>query len=387
METKSFTITDHTMIVIRTHADLNLQGWDRMDIQPLADQRDTLNISQDGDLVRVNSSSDLDLMVPINLPVTVERASGDAYVRNIHGTLHIARVGGDLTMQNVGMVDVQGVGGDCKVMQSTEALAIQRVGGDFVGVDLAGPVKLDTTGGDVDLQMRGGEAQVRAGGDINYAFQTAERQNIRLHAGGDVMLIMPAEAGVSLDLRSRGHDVSIEYGGQSQQIDKRFHQVTFGDGSTQISIDAGGDIHISDNAEEYHFPELTDDLDNYWEEVEGRREERSTEAEEAFTFRAEELSSKISHRVDEAMRQADARISEAMKRLEQRTRRLERGGFGFGNPPIPPVPPRHPGHPGADSAEKKTVASEEEKLLILKMLQEKKITAEEADKLLEALEG
>ena len=35
----------------------------------------------------------------------------------------------------------------------------------------------------------------------------------------------------------------------------------------------------------------------------------------------------------------------------------------------------------------KTQASDEERLAILKMLQEKKITAEEADKLLSALEG
>jgi hypothetical protein len=69
---------------------------------------------------------------------------------------------------------------------------------------------------------------------------------------------------------------------------------------------------------------------------------------------------------------------------------MERSGFGF-IPPVPPVPPAAPAAPrrsyGEPAAEKKTGASEDEKKLILQMLQDKKITAEEADKLLEALES
>ena len=44
---------------------------------------------------------------------------------------------------------------------------------------------------------------------------------------------------------------------------------------------------------------------------------------------------------------------------------------GYGTPPVPPSEP----------------VSDEERMAILKMLQEKKITAEEAEQLLSALEG
>ena len=88
------------------------------------------------------------------------------------------------------------------------------------------------------------------------------------------------------------------------------------------------------------------------------------------------------------MRQADTRVQEAMRRLEQRTRRLEKHGFQG-------LRPCHLFHmdqtaglaPIETAAEKKSEVSDEEKALILKMLQDKKITAEEAEKLLEALEG
>jgi hypothetical protein len=50
--------------------------------------------------------------------------------------------------------------------------------------------------------------------------------------------------------------------------------------------------------------------------------------------------------------------------------------------PMPPVPPAAPARPVKDSR-----VSEEERLTVLRMLQEKKISIEEAEKLLEALEG
>jgi len=112
----------------------------------------------------------------------------------------------------------------------------------------------------------------------------------------------------------------------------------------------------------------------------------------------------VNRHVEEAMRRADERIAAAMKRVEDRTRAMNRDGV---IPPIPPVgrprksiltpePPTPPGPPAPakpatppmspTGRPAKAVVSEEERMLILTMLQEKKITAEEAAKLLEALE-
>ncbi len=304
------------------------------------------------------------------------------------------RVGGDLALQNAGAVNIQAVGGDCKVVAVTGPLVIQRVGGDFSGFELTGPVRIDGAGGDVTLQVSVGEIQVRAGGDLNCQMQAGAVQPMRLHAGGDVLLVLAENTPVAFDLRSNGHDININYGGQSVEIDKRFYQAVFGEGGVPVSVDANGDIRITSDLEEFDQEDLVDDMESHWHDVEEKREERSEEAEQAFTLRAEELSAHINHRVNDAMRQADARIQEAMKRLEQRTRRLERNFPGAPVPPIPPMPPVPPMSPmpprrpqSAAAVEKKSAANEAEKALILKMLQEKKITAEEAEKLFEALES
>jgi hypothetical protein len=182
----------------------------------------------------------------------------------------------------------------------------------------------------------------------------------------------------------------VELAGESQNIEKRQASLTFGSGSSKISIDAGGDIRIADDfVEMEEYDEMRDEFEEHWQEVEESRSERSSEGDEGgFVFQGMDFNESINRHVDHAMRQADSRIQQAMKKLEERTRRLERRGFPP-VPPIPPIPPIHP-HPagrGHAEPEKKQTASEEEKLLILKMLQEKKITAEEAEKLLDALES
>ncbi len=388
METKTVNVNDHTMIVVKTHADLDLQGSDQMEIRALTEEPRGAAMTQEEDLVHVQSRSDLDLIVPVAAEILVERVSGDANLRQVNGHLQIHRVGGDLTIQNIATGEIMSVGGDCRILTAQGVLSIQRIGSDFTGAELSGPIKLEGVGGDADVNMTGGDAQVRAGGDINFSITEISDQSVRLDAGGDVLLLLPSDANVALELRSRGHDITVEMAGESQSIEKRMASLTFGSGSCKINIDAGGDIRVSDDLTEMEeFDDLREEIDEHWDAVEESRSERANEGdEEGFAFHANEFNDRINRHVDDAMRKADSRLQQAMKKLEERTRRLEKHGFS-NIPPIPPIPPagRWTGnvpHP----EQKKQSASEEEKMLILKMLQEKKISAEEAEKLLDALE-
>jgi hypothetical protein len=86
-----------------------------------------------------------------------------------------------------------------------------------------------------------------------------------------------------------------------------------------------------------------------------------------------------SARVQEKMRQAQAKLEQKMAAAQRKAqaktgrRPPEKVGFSFGGQPF--------------AAPATSAASEEERLLILKMLEEKKITVEEAEMLLNALEG
>ena len=79
---------------------------------------------------------------------------------------------------------------------------------------------------------------------------------------------------------------------------------------------------------------------------------------------------KLERKLEAQRRRAEQRNQAA---TDRRTRR-QSWGFEWPSPPQPPAP-------------QKTAATEEERLMILRMLEQKKITLDEADRLLSALEG
>jgi hypothetical protein len=97
-------------------------------------------------------------------------------------------------------------------------------------------------------------------------------------------------------------------------------------------------------------------------------------------MRAQEQSDRVQRRVDTAMRRAEEKMRSAEHRSMHMGIKVGRFGASIerpGIPPIPPMPPRPPAEPVTD----------EERLTILKMLQEKKISLQDAEKLLAALDG
>ncbi len=91
-----------------------------------------------------------------------------------------------------------------------------------------------------------------------------------------------------------------------------------------------------------------------------------------------DLSEQIRRKVEAATQRAQKQMERSMRRAEQKMRHAERYGrnwnVGWAGGMSPVEPPVEP-------------VSDEERMAILKMLQDRKITSEEAEKLLAALEG
>jgi hypothetical protein len=111
------------------------------------------------------------------------------------------------------------------------------------------------------------------------------------------------------------------------------------------------------------------------------------------------VSVKVQRKVDEAMRRADRKIREAERKMHQahsahldfRMQNIDQLRMHHAGQPVSPRDPSSRsfnfGLNASDAEEASQPVSDEERMAILKMLQEKKITSEEADKLLAALEG
>ena len=85
-----------------------------------------------------------------------------------------------------------------------------------------------------------------------------------------------------------------------------------------------------------------------------------------------------------AQEKIDQKLAAAQRKIEHKSHTSHATGrrsrWGVPIPPVPPVPPAPPA-PLADPV------SEEERLMILRMLEQKKISLAEAETLLSALEG
>jgi hypothetical protein len=106
-----------------------------------------------------------------------------------------------------------------------------------------------------------------------------------------------------------------------------------------------------------------------------RIEDRAREASERATARATE-------RIRRAQSRLEQKLAAAQRRIEYKSQARERAShhghhawtFNIPSPPTPGVAPSEP-------------VSEDERMMILHMLEEKKISMEEAELLLSALEG
>jgi hypothetical protein len=210
-----------------------------------------------------------------------------------------------------------------------------------------------------------------------------------------------------LDLQGSSFEsIRVDFPGVEPLEEGSRRKVVLGSGAAKIQMIAGDDLIVTSRADEWKsladfdsgsldelFERSFDDIGRGWEDmfergipgIPGNLHERISEkvhkAEAAARARAH--GDRAQRQVEAAMRRAE----EKMRAAERRSQFISIGGRHTGGrgpiPPIPPIPPVPPIPP----AQRSEPVSDEERLTILKMLQEKKISLQDAEKLLAALEG
>jgi hypothetical protein len=152
-------------------------------------------------------------------------------------------------------------------------------------------------------------------------------------------------------------------------------------------VNAGGDVRVSDTAVELRsITGELERLENAWADARGRYSspgwsggfglDRTSAWADMVSRRAQEAARRAEQRVQAATRRTEEQIRQAAEREMRRADRF--GGFA----PMPPAPPAPP-----QPFQRSAPVSEKERLMVLQMLQEGKVTVEQAEQLLAALEG
>lgn len=362
-----------TKVVMSIRDDLYLEGVPEAQFTAVVSDADTFRMKEENGIFYVRSDSDCKVTLPDTASVTIEKVDGDADIRGMKSRLIVGKIGGDFSLYEAESASIEVVGGDCALRELKGMVEIARVGGDLL-IEQSSQTLVGNVGGDLEVDTVSGKFESKVGGDVEIKLADPNLAPMRITAGGDIQLVVPTEANAQLVLAAGG-DISIQTHDNQAEFEQVARNIILGEGGAIIDMKAGGDIEISDKEIiHFGFGKVFNNFDNNWKRFSADIEKRISQSM-AQSMRSVDMASR---RVEEATQRAQGRIDEAMQRVQQKGIYTDRGskfsGFPFEKPAEPPV------------MEKRGV-SENERMLILKMLAEKKITVEEAEKLLKALEG
>ena len=383
--------------------DLSVIGMDGSDLLIKGDEED-IRVEQKGEVVSVFSSDDLSLRVPRTASLQFLMIGGDASLRGLMGGCELKEVGGDLSIRDVGAISIDSIHGDISMADVKGDVYIRSIHGDASLRDMKGNVTIDMLTDDLslrgvrgnlrikelhgdasifdvdgnlvldsvsdDLALRGahGNVKVSVGEDVVIYLEPKIDGEYLINAGEDLLLVLPKTTNATLDMH--GDEITMDWPGFENDEFATERVVTLGEGGAKIALNAGGEISISNRT---NAAESADEFGNF----------------AGLNFDWSGFGERISRQVEQATARAAKRAEEAARRAERLAERHARHGkhglvVGRWNldmkgprPPAPPAPSAPPSEP----------VTEGERMAILKMLAEKKITAEQAEQLLAALEG
>jgi hypothetical protein len=368
MTNANYTTTSTPHLKISCHADLQITGApDNIVAIDIDDDSPASRIERQDDVITIKAVHDCSITCPIETALSIEHVSGDLRVTQVKGTLTLNAVNGDAALHDVGQVAIKTVQGDLSLRDAAE-VQIEIVRGDAKLKRIAGSAAINKIAGDlVGNDLDGGLAVNQVGGDASLQTNLAAGRSYAVKTGGDVILRV-AGGGGQFALNCRG-DLRVRLPMTNWTGNDRSAAGTYGDGSAQVALQAGGDLLVLPATTGASF-----DPDVLSEQVEAMIESAMSQ----FETQMSQVQRDLEQRFGKFDKQAEKAAERAARSADRAKRRAERAagswGFTVGRPPAPPTPQSEP-------------VSDQERLMILKMVEEGKITADQAAQLLSALEG
>jgi hypothetical protein len=374
-----------------------------------------------GELHIDNVSGDLSVL-GVQGPLAVGNVSGDMVARAVQGAVSVGQVSGDMSLQGVqGEVNVDRTSGDVRLAGVQGNARFGSVSGDASLAGVQGQLTADKISGDLNAEGLAG-LTANVGGDATISLGGQGLGQTTVNADGAITCrVAPDATNIEFRLTSGSSDISINLPGTKNDLKQ--HDYVFKMGATgeiPVTLSAAGDVSVNGWSGEPRGPGFDVNFDfnfepegffpkdflsgkewSVWgafgervaerarraaERANERAHERAEHANERAREHAERASAKAAEHADRAARKAEEQVRRAQEQARKAERRAQfmgrRYGPGFsfegdwrsGRPPAPPEPPSEP-------------VSDEERMTILRMLEEKKITVEQAEKLLSALSG
>ncbi len=370
METRKFeTGPSPKVTIVNIGGDLRVRSHEAESVQVQSGSGGNIKAELENDELTIVCDVDCLIDVPLEASVDGQVIGGDASFRGFSGDVSVRTIGGSLGLRSVGAATVEVVGGKVTARQLAGTLSVDRAGGGANVDQVQGNVRLRSLGGDVRLSRVEGEVQVSAGGDANVSLAPKGDAKSAVSSGGDLNCTIAEGASVGITLIAGG-DLRLAVPVEATDIPGGC-EVNLGDSEAELNLTAGGDLILRSGSDleevavvdlgeaiaarvgaeiEAHMYEIEDGLNGLGDRLQ--------------SFDSEKIGNKIRASIEKAQRKA---AKAQHKAARQRRKATTIKSIDFGTPTS-------------------NEASEQERMMILRMLEQGKISVEETETLLGALE-
>ena len=392
------------LVIISTGGSLYLTGWNRDEIR-IKDPLEQDSINKEKDQVEITFPNDGIVHLPHHLPVTIESVGKDAVIKGIGSPIQISSVGGDLILSDVSPSNIKSVGGDVFAKRIQGDLVIENVGKDCLINNVNGQLSLQQVGKDIQIEKVAGGIEVLSGGDGQVNFSPVPWQAYSIKTGGDMSIAIPEDSNAELSIKSKQNEITVKLGSIDEKVTDGDFTLQIGEGGPSIMLSASGSVFVASdnynwlsplqmNAEQFESiavdfsAQTAEQIKNNLghleialrESLSGLPESMesaglSEEKLQQFKIQIEESSRLAIKKAELAAAKAQAKAEKSIAKARRKAQKIKKKTREFDLDQF-----------FSSQAEKKSV-SDSERLMILEMLQEKKISPEEASDLLKALEG
>ncbi len=400
MEKRFFEVQETpTLSILDCRGDFSVNGWSKSAVRVRAEV-EQLEIRQEGNTFMVTCGSDLRIDAPVDSCLQVRTLGGDARFKCIQGEISLDEVGGDLLLGQVGNARIKQAGGDLSARNVDGDLIVQKVVGDMSVRSVSGRLEVEYVGRDLGARILMGDA--RAGdvqGDLRLQSAFSDGKEYSFKARGDIVARVPSSTNADFTLRSGRNRIRIK----ADLLDRKDgdDEITgrLGDGGATVLLDAGRDMILAASDSGWgqdwsgvqvgaigaefgaEFSTLAEDIAS---QVGAHMAEMSLQLEdklaniEVDVGRLDERAERVARRAQKQLERAATRLQRRAEREADKARRhAAKGRWKTASRPGRAASPE----PAADPV------TDKERLTILNMVAEAKISVEEAESLLDALKG
>jgi hypothetical protein len=416
MSPRSLNTSDDPEVRIEAvYGDLQVEGWQRSEILLQSNNDETATLKQVDQAFHVKTTGDCLLHLPSKARLTVISVHGGARIKMMQSPVKTGRVLGSLAFDNVAEAQVESVYGELLAKGVAGTLIIDQVLGNAWIEDVNGNCSIERVAGDLDVRGAAGDVRASARGDAHVHLKTQSGTSYKIEASGNIEFNTPEDTNAKVQISSRTNKIRLYLPDGNRMLEDKTCDLSLGDGTASIILTGSGSVSFrcgegnppGEPEASQAFARATEDFSHKISgEVESQLDtqmkildeqmahlsesiaqagvspaetdrimRRARESSERANLRAHEKLQRAREKLDRKLAAAQRKVEESERAAGQRRGSQEKPTWSF-EWPAPPSP-----------AQRESGRSDEESLIILRMLEQKKITLEEAEQLLEALQG